>query len=88
MIRFLAIFVWLASMACLQIRCNAEGDSLKNKIVRAMLNQNETAVIKVGNFQTSMSTAHDFPKMGVSSKIEGDPPRRAKAIKRDSSGRL
>jgi hypothetical protein len=56
--RFLAIFVGLACAADLQIRCHAEEDSLKDKIVRATLNQNVPAVIKVG---TNGVTSLEFP---------------------------
>jgi len=49
---FLVIFGGLARTGWLQTPCKAEDDSLKNKIVRAMLNQNAPRVIKVGNFRT------------------------------------
>jgi hypothetical protein len=58
MTRFLVIFVGLACTACLQTPGNAEDDSLQNKIVRATLNQNVPAVIKVG---TNGVTSLEFP---------------------------
>jgi hypothetical protein len=58
MIRFSVIFVELACAACLQIPGNAEDDFLKDKIVRATLNQNVPAVIKVG---TNGVTSLEFP---------------------------
>ncbi len=58
MIRLSVVFVGFACLAYLQSRCNAEDDSLKNKIVRATLNQNVPAVIKVG---TSGVTSLEFP---------------------------
>jgi hypothetical protein len=58
MIRFAVIFLELACAACLQIPGNAEDDFLKDKIVRATLNQNVPAVIKVG---TNGVTSLEFP---------------------------
>jgi hypothetical protein len=58
MTRVLVIFVGLAGMACLQTPGNAEDDSLQNKIVRATLNQNVPALIKVG---TNGVTSLEFP---------------------------
>jgi hypothetical protein len=58
MTRFLVILVGLTCTACLQTPGNAEDDSLKSKIVRAKLNQNVPAVIKVG---TNGVTSLEFP---------------------------
>ena len=58
MTRFMVILVGLACTAFLRTPCNAEDDSLKNKIVRAMLNQNTPALIKVG---TNGVTSLEFP---------------------------
>jgi len=52
------IFVGLACGAYLQNRGNAEDDTLRNKIVRATLNQNVPAVIRVG---TNGVTTLEFP---------------------------
>ena len=52
------IFVGLACGAYLQNRGNAEDDTLRNKIVRATLNQNVPAVIRVG---TNGVTSLEFP---------------------------
>jgi hypothetical protein len=55
---FSVILVMLAFTASLQTRGNAEEDSLKDKVVRATLNQNLPAVIKVG---TNGVTSLEFP---------------------------
>jgi hypothetical protein len=58
MISFPAIFLGLTCATYLQNCCNAEDDALQNKIVRAMLNQNVPALIKVG---TNGVTSLEFP---------------------------
>jgi len=55
---FLVIFAGLTAIALLQIRCQAGDDVLKEKIVRATLNHNEPAVVKVG---TNGVTSLEFP---------------------------
>jgi hypothetical protein len=55
---FLVNFAGLAAMVFLQIRCQAGDDVLKDKIVRATLNHNEPAVVKVG---TNGVTSLEFP---------------------------
>jgi hypothetical protein len=51
-------FAGLAAMAFLQIHCKAGDDELKDKIVRATLDHNQPAVVKVG---TNGVTSLEFP---------------------------
>jgi hypothetical protein len=55
---FLVNSAAIAAMAFLQIDCQAGGDALKDKIVRATLNHNEPALIKVS---TNGVTSLEFP---------------------------
>ncbi len=55
---FLVSFAGLAALVIFQIHCKAGDDVLKDKIVRAPLNHNEPALIKVG---TDGVTSLEFP---------------------------
>jgi hypothetical protein len=55
---FLVNSAAIAAIAFLQIDCQAEDDALKDKIVRAILNHNEPALIKVS---TNGVTSLEFP---------------------------
>jgi hypothetical protein len=55
---FLVNFAGFAAISFLQIHCQAGDDVLKDKIVRATLNHNEPALIKVG---TNGVTSLEFP---------------------------